>query len=127
MRTMPAPSNTSDRADIALPADWRAAMKAAREAAGLTQGKLGAMVGLTQAAISQIESGAAKSSQHVLKICDALGIEPPSFVEDELLREWQQCGARLRREDPAAFDLVLGLARNYIERLVAASASPEKH
>lgn len=127
MPAMPAPTNTTDRADIALPAEWRAGMKRSREARNLTQGQLGAMVGLTQAAISQIENGVAKSSQHVLKISAALGIDPPSFIDDELVREWQRLGARLRREDPDAFALVLNLARNYVGRLSDSGADQEKH
>lgn len=103
--------------EMALRPDWVSQMVAARKAKAMTQQQLADAVGCSQGMISQIEKGVAGSSALVMRIADTLGIGPPVFVKDDLLREWYDVGAELRRRDPAMFTSLLGLARQTLERL----------
>lgn len=57
-------------------------LKQAREEKALTQGQLGELAGITQAAIQSLESGRVKSTTHLVDIAAALGVTP----------EWLQHG-----------------------------------
>lgn len=105
--------------DAEIPTDeaFRARMRAARKAAGLTQRDLGAAVGATQAAISLVESGGSGSSSLVLRICRKLEIPPPLVLEDALERRWLEAGRALRSRRPHLFESHLGFAEAAIAEL----------
>ena len=87
-------------------ADIGAAIASARKAAGLSQKKLGAMAGTSQAVVSGIESG--KETAHVgivLRLIAALGLvvdirEPDGTVEVAT----RAAKAAARRPDNVVFD-----------------------
>ncbi len=82
---------------------WRAAMKVAREAAGLTQAELGAATGVSQPVIQGLEKGSLSSSKAVLRICELLRIPPPQRYQDATEERWAAAGAQLRSLKPAVF------------------------
>jgi transcriptional regulator with XRE-family HTH domain len=110
------------RPEIATTPEWRAEMKAAREALGLTQTELGIRVGVSQNVISLIESGGIGASQFVIPISRLLKIHPPTFFESPEDQAWVQLGRTLRSRSPAVFRQALGM----VEAMVAAlDRSPE--
>lgn len=76
---------------------WRSIMIRARKEHGMTQGELGAKVGVSQAMISKIETGESAASGVILEICRVLSIpEPQHFATDEQ-KHWYELGHVLRR------------------------------
>jgi transcriptional regulator with XRE-family HTH domain len=84
---------------------WRGVMRRSRKAAGLTQGGLAAKVGVSQAVISDLETGAQSGSTVVLAVCKVLGITPPAvLVEDVDDERWLQVGRMLRRRSRGKYE-----------------------
>jgi transcriptional regulator with XRE-family HTH domain len=75
---MPSVAKSPEReAEIPTTPQWRAMMKAAREALGLSQTEVARAVGVSQAMVSGIERGSSGGSSAVLAICKLLHIAPP--------------------------------------------------
>lgn len=63
-------------------------LKEARIAAGLNQKELGAMIGVTGNAISNYENGTSSPNDKILlKLFDALGVEPNYLFQDSFAKE----------------------------------------
>lgn len=100
-----------------------ARLKIARELVGLSQGQLAARIGLSAAAVSQFESGAARpSAESATALSEALGI-PPGFLlqpvndtHEGFFRSLRRTSVADRRRARAiayvAHDLARGAARN---------------
>lgn len=89
-------------------------MRAARRAKKMSQKQLGDLVGVSQAMISDIETGQVGGSSVVLAICRELGIDPPVVTENDLQRRWVEAGRVLAVRAPTAFRRQL----EYIEGLI---------
>lgn len=57
-------------------------VKRFREAASLSQPALAKQIGVSQATISQIESGDSASSKHIFKLAKALNVKPSDLDPD---------------------------------------------
>lgn len=95
--------------------DWRASMVEAREALGLSQERLGVLVGASQNMISLIESGAVRSSKYVLAICKKLRIRPPVFHESEDQQTWAELGVLLEAKSPRQFRQAMALVEAMVQ------------
>lgn len=93
--------------EMAIPSAFGAEIKRRREALGWSQKKLGRAVGVSQGAISLIETGVTGSSQKLLAICRVLDVDPPSFLTHAEDARWLQAGQDLRRSDPTRFRIML--------------------
>ncbi len=59
-------------------------LRALREEQGLTQSALGEAVGMLQSAVARLEAGEREPGwPTVLKLAEALGVEPNDFVEEK--------------------------------------------
>ena len=97
--------------EIALPAGFGARMAARREELGMTQGQLAQRLGVTQATMSQIETGVSKSSSSVLRACKILGMSPPySPVGDVDEWRWIVLGKELREHSREFYDCMVAAA-----------------
>jgi transcriptional regulator with XRE-family HTH domain len=84
---------------------WRGVMRRSRKAAGLTQGGLAARVGVSQAVISDLETGAQSGSTVIMAVCKVLGITPPHvMVEDVDDERWLRVGRMLRRRNRGKYE-----------------------
>ena len=105
--------------ELATNEDWRGIMVRARKDHGWSQENLAEKVGSSQAMISKIESGEARTSTLVMPICRALGIPPPEHFVDEFEKEWQRLGRALRyrneQQARAARSLIESMVRQYEE------------
>lgn len=86
---------------------WRESMRLARKAAGMSQGQLGAAVGVSQAVISDIEKGLIKASSKVMPICRVLRIPPPLVMVDPDIERLVTAALTLRTRSPSLFDAQL--------------------
>jgi transcriptional regulator with XRE-family HTH domain len=93
--------------ELSTTAAWRAELRRARAAAGLSQAQVADRVATSQNVISLLESGRVTSSSFVLPICHVLGIAPPTVLEDEQLERWVAAGRELRSRDPDRFARML--------------------
>lgn len=59
-------------------------IKRARKAAGITQERLGEMIGVGKSAVQKYESGGVKEIKHstIIRICRALNVPPSTLVGD---------------------------------------------
>jgi transcriptional regulator with XRE-family HTH domain len=111
-----------DYPEVATTEAWRSLMRRARIDHGMHQKDLAAKVGVTQALISNIESGGVGQSKAVMPICEALGIQPPhAMFEDETEQRWFEVGRVLRTRKPDNFKALLSAA----EHLIAQSGEPK--
>lgn len=87
----------------------------------MSQAKLAPLVGLSQAALSMIESFEVQQSKAVLAICEVLDIAPPAaFGMSEKMQRWMQAGALLERY-PESFESSLA----FIQDVVAGKTKPK--
>lgn len=61
-------------------------IRVAREAAGLSQAKLGEIAGANQQSVDRIERGAVSYSKHLPAILSVLGLNVPADVPDKIAR-----------------------------------------
>jgi transcriptional regulator with XRE-family HTH domain len=95
------PTTGVSRPEIPTTAEWREEMKAARKARGWTQGDLARKLGgITQAGVSDIETGRSSGSDRVLDVCRLLGIDPPIVTNNEVQRRWVEIGRVLQSRAP---------------------------
>jgi len=83
--------------------DWRAAMRTARKVQGVTQTALAAALGITQAAVSEIERGTVQASSYVIPICRLLKIPPPVFYESDIDARLASGGVGPASSEPDTF------------------------
>lgn len=102
---------TEGQQELGTTQEWRAKVVEARQQAGMTQRELATRVGTSQNMISLIESGEVSSSGFVLAICRVLKIAPPTFHEDEALKEWDEIGHLMAHRSERKFRLMLSMAR----------------
>jgi transcriptional regulator with XRE-family HTH domain len=79
----------------------------------------------TQAAVSQLESGAISSSRLVRPISELLAIPEPMNFRDELDKEWWLAGHQLRDGDMEVFKLQLQLAKQMAKSILGRDIKPE--
>jgi putative transcriptional regulator len=115
------PVSPAHEPEIPTNAEWRALMRAARKRKKLSQGALGRLVGVSQAQISDIETGQSLASSVILAICRELDIDPPVVTENQLQRRWIEAGRVLAVRSPTAFRRQL----EFVEGLVADLAADE--
>lgn len=100
---------------------WRGLLKEAREARGMTQRELAAAVRMKQPILSQIESGAIRSSKHIGELSDYLGLPRPTpDMTDDLQRRWVALGSLLRSRDTKLLEAQIAA----LEAFVATLAKP---
>ena len=104
-----------DHLEIPFGPDFGERVAAARGRDGYSQARLAAEVGVSQAVISDIERGIAKSSAVVRKICVLLRIPIPVNAEDEQDRRWIEAGRVLRSRRPNLFARQLA----FVEEILA--------
>jgi transcriptional regulator with XRE-family HTH domain len=91
-----------------------------RRKAGYSQQRLASEVGVSQAVISDIERGIARSSSVVRTICAVLQIPLPVNAEDDQERRWIEAGRVLRARRPNLYARQLA----FVEELVAEPPEP---
>lgn len=108
---------------------WRSILIRARKEHGMTQGELGARVGVSQAMISKIETGESGGSGVILAICRVLSIpEPQHFATDDQ-KHWYELGHVLRRHPDqyqAALAVLEQMAKLVEPQIDAEPAHPER-
>lgn len=104
-----------DRLEIPFGPDFGERVVQGRKKEGYSQARLAAEVGVSQAVISDIERGIARSSTVVRKICSVLQIPLPVNAEDEQERRWIEAGRVLRARRPNLFARQLA----FIEEILA--------
>lgn len=99
---------------IAVTPEWGAALRRAREAAGLTQAELGARVRASQATIHLLEEATTKVSALVIPLSKEMGLALPHLHRDEFAAEWHDLGAELQGRDPALFAQAVSLVKTIL-------------
>ena len=112
-----------DHLEIPFGPDFGERVSAARGREGISQARLAAEVGVSQAVISDIERGIAKSSTVVRKICAVLHIPLPVNAEDAQERRWIEAGRVLRARRPNLFARQLAFVEEMIAEPGSASQS----
>lgn len=105
----------ADQLEIPFGPDFGARVAKARDRLSYSQARLAAEVGVSQAVISDIERGIAKSSTVVRKLCGLLSIPLPVNAEDEQERRWIEAGRVLRSRRPNLFARQLA----FVEEILA--------
>lgn len=105
-----------DPPELATTPEFRADMIEARERRGLSQERLGNMVGTSQNMISLIESGAVRGSKYVLPIARKLGIRlPVHHGGDEDQQTWSALGQLLASKSAKQFRQAMALVEAMVE------------
>lgn len=95
--------------------DFGKRVAAARDARGMTQRELAARLGITQPAISDIESGG--SSKYIPDVCRVLNIPGPMFGWSTQQQQWAITGFELEARSPATFRLAMTMIKQMLDEL----------
>lgn len=109
-----------DHLEIPFGPEFGERVVAGRHKEGYSQQRLAAEVGVSQAVISDIERGIARSSTVVRRICAVLRIPLPVNAEDEQERRWIEAGRVLRSRRPNLFARQLA----FVEEMIAEPPDP---
>lgn len=115
--SVPAKEDVKQDAERELPTTerFRARMKAARQAAKMSQATLGEAVGLAQPMISDLETGVVGGSGRIMAICQVLHIPPPFLLDDPELEKFVEQAYELRTINPESFQAAKVMVENLLK------------